>query len=69
MANGWTPERRAKQSAAIKRWQPWNNATGPRTLEGKAIAARNAYKGGHRQLFRQIAAMLKTQKQDLDLIE
>ena len=31
-------------------------------------AARNAYKGGHRQLLKQIAAMLKEQKRDLDLI-
>lgn len=56
-----------KQSAAIRQWQPWNNATGPRTKAGKLIAARNAYKGGSRALLREISAMLKQQKRDLDL--
>jgi hypothetical protein len=42
MGNGWTPERRAKQAQAIKRWKPWKNSTGPRTAAGKAISASNA---------------------------
>ena len=41
----WTPERRAKQAEAIRRWQPWNNSTGPRTEEGKSNSSRNADKG------------------------
>jgi len=41
----WTPERRAKQAEAIRRWQPWANSTGPRTTEGKARSSRNADKG------------------------
>lgn len=41
----WTPERRAKQAAAIRRWKPWNKSTGPRTKEGKARSSRNADKG------------------------
>lgn len=41
---GWTDERRAKQAGAIRRWQPWNRATGPRTAEGKAISSQNASK-------------------------
>jgi hypothetical protein len=41
---GWTDERRAKQAAAIRRWQPWTRSTGPRTPQGKAIVARNACK-------------------------
>ena len=32
----WTPERRAQQAEAIREWQPWKRATGPRTVEGKA---------------------------------
>ena len=48
MANQWTPERRAKQAAAIQAWQPWKRATGPRTVEGKVKAARNAYAGAIR---------------------
>lgn len=43
--SGWTPERRAKQAEAIKRWQPWRQSTGPRTEEGKARSSRNADKG------------------------
>jgi hypothetical protein len=43
--SGWTPERRAKQAEAIRRWQPWDKSTGPRTEEGKARSSRNADKG------------------------
>jgi hypothetical protein len=39
---GWTQERRARQAAAIHRWQPWISATGPTTSAGKAISSRNA---------------------------
>ena len=46
MANGWTPERRARQAALIRTWKPWEQATGPRTDEGKARTARNGFKGG-----------------------
>ena len=28
MANGWTPERRARQADAIKRWRPWERSKG-----------------------------------------
>lgn len=68
MANGWAPERRKKQSEAIRQWQPWSKATGPRTDAGKAIAARNAFKGGHRSLIRGIAAMLRDQRESIKLI-
>ena len=42
MANGWTPERRARQAAQILTWRPWSRSTGPRTAEGKARSSRNA---------------------------
>lgn len=48
MANGWTPERRAKQAEAIRRWKPWERSTGPKTDEGKTAAAGNATKHGMR---------------------
>jgi len=41
--NGWTPERRAKQREAIRRWKPWEKSTGPRTPLGKAESARNGF--------------------------
>ena len=52
MSHGWTPERRARQAAAIRRWQPWNHSTGPKTEQGKARAGQNAFKGGHRRALR-----------------
>ena len=45
-ANGWTLERRQKQREAIQRWQPWKQATGPRSENGKQRVSKNAYKGG-----------------------
>ena len=59
MANGWTAERRARQSEAIKRWRPWEQSTGPKTTEGKAKVARNAYKGGNRARLRELARVLR----------
>lgn len=44
-SSSWTPERRAKQAEAIRRWRPWSMSTGPRTTEGKACSSRNADKG------------------------
>ena len=54
----WTPERRAKQSQAIRQWKPWEQATGAKTPEGKAVVSRNAFKGGHRPYLRQLAREL-----------
>lgn len=47
MSNGWTLERRARQSVLIHTWKPWKLA-GVKTLEGKAISKMNAYKHGAR---------------------
>jgi hypothetical protein len=47
-SSAWTPERRARQAEAIRRWQPWAQSSGPKTAEGKAVSSRNADKGGHR---------------------
>ena len=48
MANGWTPERKERQSELIRRWQPWKQSTGPRTEAGKARCASNSLKHGCR---------------------
>lgn len=40
-SNGWTPERRKRQSEIIRQFRPWERATGPHTPEGKARAAKN----------------------------
>lgn len=55
----WTAERRAQQAAAIQRWKPWARSTGPRTTEGKAKVAKNAYRGGLRPRLRELARLLR----------
>jgi hypothetical protein len=45
---GWSPERRARQAALIRRWQPWQRSTGPKTEAGKARCSMNALKHGCR---------------------
>ena len=47
MSNGWTPERRLRQSQLIQSWKPWKSA-GVKTAEGKAISCMNSYKHGAR---------------------
>jgi len=64
MANGWTPERRAKQSEAIRRWRPWEQSTGPKSREGKARVSGNAYKGGTRSILREVARLLRQIQSD-----
>lgn len=70
MANGWTPERRARQADAIRRWRPWDRSTGPKSEEGKAASSRNAWKGGLRaqlrELLRELASLLKQQRESLE---
>lgn len=72
MANGWTAERRARQAEAIRRWRPWERSTGPKTSEGKARCAQNAFKGAQRQrdidFMRHLAELLDDQRSTLDRI-
>src|SRR4051794_5315231 len=56
--NGWTPERRKKQAAAIQRWRPWEHSTGPRTSIGKAASMRNAWSGKNRPWWRAVGVIL-----------
>ncbi len=59
MANGWTPQRRARQAAAIRRWRPWEKSTGPKSAEGKARSARRGFKGGYREHLRELSRVLR----------
>lgn len=68
MARKWTAEQRAQQAEKIRQWQPWNNSTGARTIEGKAIASRNAFKGGLMQQLKAIRLLLREQKQAIEVI-
>lgn len=61
-ARNWTPEQRQQQAERIKTWQPWAQSTGPRTPEGKARASGNAWKGGHREMLRELARVLAAQR-------
>ena len=54
-----TTEQRQRQRKAIQRWKPWNQSTGPASPEGKAVAARNAYRGGHRDAMRSVIEELR----------
>ena len=59
MANGWTPERRARQAELIRNWKPWERSTGPRTAKGKLKVSRNGYKGNTRRALRNLALALR----------
>ena len=65
MANGWTPERRARQAALIRIWCPWDKSTGPRTEAGKAKASRNADKVGEWKAERDNIRTLNSYVRDL----
>ena len=70
MANGWTPERRARQAEMINSWRPWERSTGPRTEDGKARSSKNRFQGAQRQaeraLIRQLNAALAAHRETLD---
>ena len=63
MANGWTVERRARQAALIKTWQPWKGSTGPKSKSGKAMSSRNADRGLEWSALLKLRTLMKTQRQ------
>ena len=66
----WTTERRLKQSLMIRTWKPWERSTGPKTPEGKAVAARNPWKGGHRAKLREIIQLVNMEiRQARDMVD
>jgi len=64
-----TPEHRALRAKLIRRWKPWEKSIGPKSAEGKAKVSRNAYKGGHRPLMRELAKRLREQRENLKRIK
>ena len=51
-------------------WKPWEHATGPRTLKGKAKVARNAYTGGDWLMLRNLSKVVNAEcRQARELIE
>jgi hypothetical protein len=67
-ARQWTPEQRAKQAELIRKWRPWELSSGAKTLEGKAVSSRNAYRGGLRVVLREISALLREQQECHDSV-
>ena len=61
----WTKQERHRQAELIKQWQPWLHSTGARTIEGKAIASRNAFKGAIRQQMKALRQLLRNQRSAL----
>jgi len=47
MTNGWTLERKQRQSELIHRWKPWKRSTGPRSEDGRQISKMNAVRHGY----------------------
>jgi hypothetical protein len=61
-----TPEHRAMQSEAIRRWKPWEHSTGPKTEIGKRKSAMRGYKGGVRPKLREIGRALRERPEAVD---
>lgn len=60
---GWPPKRRREQAKRAHRQKPWKQSTGPRSPEGKAVVANNAYFHGFRSRdMAEIRRLLKRQK-------
>ena len=62
----WTGEQRKQQSLKIRQWQPWQQITEAKTVEGKARASRNAFKGGFNNQIKALRKILHEQKKSLD---
>lgn len=60
-----TPEHRRLRAELIRRWKPWEKSTGPKTAEGKAKVARHGYSGGTRAMLRELATVLREQRDKL----
>lgn len=65
---GWSAARRARQAEAIRQWKPWEKSTGPKSEEGKRQSAMRGYKGGTRDLLRELARLLREQAEALKQI-
>ena len=66
-----TPEHRVLRAALIRKWQPWEKSTGPKTPEGKARSAMRGFKGGRRVKLRKLARLMRTDdgRDPLDVYE
>jgi len=65
-ARVWTAEQRQRQREAVQRWKPWEQSTGPKSPEGKARVSRNGWKGGTRQVLRELSQALREQRERME---
>ncbi len=65
--NGWTDERKAKQSAMIHTWKPWKQSTGARTQQGKDKSKMNARRITPGGLYRRMCKLCYFRKQVFEL--
>ena len=56
-----TGEHRKLRAELIRKWKPWEKSTGPRSAEGKAKSAQNAYRGATRAMLRELRRVLREQ--------
>jgi len=63
--NGWTEERKAKQSAMIQAWKPWKHSTGARTKQGKNKSKMNARRITMMGLYRRMCKLCYYREQFL----
>lgn len=54
-----------QQADLVRTWRPWEKSTGPRTAEGKASVARNAWRGGVREMLRELSRALGANREAL----
>ena len=67
----WTLEERARQSALIGLWKPWEQSTGPKSQRGKEASSGNALKHGMRSRewldqMREINRLLKISRETIE---
>ena len=63
-----TPEHRELRAKLIRQWRPWEKSTGPRSEEGKILAAKRSFKGNHRGLLRELSNQIEMQKKSLKVV-
>jgi hypothetical protein len=68
MSYSRTPEHRKRRAELIRKWKPWEQSTGPKSAEGKAKVSRNGDKGGYRPMLRELAQLLREQRNELKAI-